>query len=102
MGRSELLVTKPGALTCTEAMLMKLPMVLVNTLPGQERVNAAYLMGLGCADEAKPEELAEKVKFILHDKSKREAMKDACRLVSPYSAKAVVKVLYDMVKTGDQ
>lgn len=102
MGRSELLVTKPGALTCTEAMLMKLPMVLVNTLPGQERANAAYLMGLGCADEAKPEELAEKVKFILHDKSKREAMKDACRLVSPYSAKAVVKVLYDMVKTGDQ
>lgn len=42
MGRCELLVTKPGALTCTEAIVMNKPMVLVNTLPGQERANAAF------------------------------------------------------------
>ena len=52
MGRCELLVTKPGALTCTEAIVMNKPMVLVNTLPGQERANAAVfkrtrLRGMG-------------------------------------------------------
>ena len=65
MGRCELLVTKPGALTCTEAIVMNKPMVLVNTLPGQERANAAFLSGLGCAEWVKRGELAETVRYIL-------------------------------------
>lgn len=53
MSKSELIVTKPGALTCTEALTMNLPMVLVNALPGQERPmhstwkNRDVLSGLG-------------------------------------------------------
>ena len=49
MSESELIVTKPGALTCTEALTMNLPMVLVNALPGQERANAQHLEEQGCA-----------------------------------------------------
>lgn len=70
MGRCELLVTKPGALTCTEAIVMNKPMVLVNTLPGQERANAAFLSGLGCAEWVKRGELAETVRYILANPEK--------------------------------
>lgn len=98
MQRAELLVTKPGALTCTEAMLMKLPMVLVNTLPGQERANASYLMNLGCAVSARYEELASVVKGILSDDAKKEKMKFACGASHKNSAREVAEVLYAMIE----
>ncbi|MDU2642968.1 MAG: glycosyltransferase [Negativicoccus succinicivorans] len=49
MARASLLVTKPGALTTTEAMTMHLPMLLVDAIPGQEEANAAHLEKIGCA-----------------------------------------------------
>lgn len=44
-----LLVTKPGALTCMEAVTIGLPMVFFNAIPGQEEENAALLERQGCA-----------------------------------------------------
>nr|AIA93347.1 CAZy families GT28 protein [uncultured Megamonas sp.] len=41
MAVSTLLVSKPGALTISEALAMELPMVLNEPIPGQERENAA-------------------------------------------------------------
>ena len=98
MARSEILVTKPGALTCTEAMVMHLPMVLVNTLPGQERANAMHMKNQGCADWVKRGELADTVRRILRDPALREKMADACGAVHPDSAKDVVDVLYGLLK----
>jgi putative glycosyltransferase len=102
MGRCELLVTKPGALTCTEAIVMNKPMVLVNTLPGQERANAAFLSGLGCAEWVKRGELAETVRYILANPEKRKQMENACGTSHMESAGEVVKILYDMVEKMDQ
>ena len=62
-------MTKPGALTCTEAMVMHLPMVLVNTLPGQERANAMHMKNLGCAEWVKRGELADSVRAIFVTRS---------------------------------
>lgn len=44
MAAADLLVTKPGALTVSEALSAGLPMVLVSPLPGQEEDNARYLV----------------------------------------------------------
>lgn len=49
MAVSDLIVTKPGGLTTSEAITMGLPMLLHNTLPGQEQDNASYLMRNGMA-----------------------------------------------------
>lgn len=49
MAQAELLVTKPGALTCSEALAAGLPMLLVNAIPGQEEDNAHYLHQHGAA-----------------------------------------------------
>lgn len=49
MAAADLLITKPGALTVSEALSAGLPMVLVSPLPGQEEDNAAYLVDRGAA-----------------------------------------------------
>jgi processive 1,2-diacylglycerol beta-glucosyltransferase len=53
MALSDLIVTKPGGLTVSEALALELPMMLYKPIPGQEQDNAAYLVGLGAAMEAK-------------------------------------------------
>lgn len=49
MAASDLIITKPGGLTTAEAITMELPMLLHNTLPGQEQDNASYLVRNGLA-----------------------------------------------------
>ena len=97
MARSELLVTKPGALTCNEALVMHLPMVLVNTLPGQERANAMHMKNQGCAEWVKRDELPSTVKHILTNPDLRLRMSKACGESLPDSESDVVRILYDMM-----
>lgn len=53
MALSDLIITKPGGLTSSEAVAMKLPMLLYRTLPGQEQDNVKFLVEAGVAVEAK-------------------------------------------------
>jgi processive 1,2-diacylglycerol beta-glucosyltransferase len=54
MSRSDIIVTKPGGLTTTEAILRGIPMLIPYTYPGQEESNAEFLeesgMGLRVQD----------------------------------------------------
>ena len=49
MDAADCIVTKPGGLTITEAMAKKLPMILVNPIPGQEERNVDFLVNNGVA-----------------------------------------------------
>lgn len=53
MAISDLIVTKPGGVTISEAMAMGLPMLLHHALPGQEQDNADFLKQAGVAIQAK-------------------------------------------------
>ncbi|MBU0503350.1 MAG: glycosyltransferase [Candidatus Omnitrophota bacterium] len=44
MAISTLLITKPGGMSLSEALVKKLPMVIVKPLPGQEANNTNYLL----------------------------------------------------------
>jgi processive 1,2-diacylglycerol beta-glucosyltransferase len=44
MHASDVLVSKPGGLTSSEALTAELPMILVRPLPGQEERNTRYLV----------------------------------------------------------
>ena len=46
---SDVMVTKPGGLSCAEAMAKGLPLVLTAAIPGQESRNAKVLHGMGAA-----------------------------------------------------
>lgn len=58
MDLSDLFVTKPGGLSCTEAMVKGLPMVLVAPIPGQEARNGRIIERFGAAVMAGPVEKA--------------------------------------------
>lgn len=41
---SDVIITKPGGLTITEAIIKELPMIITSILPGQEEKNAEFLL----------------------------------------------------------
>ncbi|MBW5448404.1 UDP-N-acetylglucosamine--LPS N-acetylglucosamine transferase [Cohnella sp. CFH 77786] len=47
MDVSDLLVTKPGGMTCTEGMAKGMPMLFYEPIPGQEEENAEYFITHG-------------------------------------------------------
>lgn len=49
MDAADILVTKPGGLTVSEALAKRLPMILMNPIPGQEERNSEFLLNNGIA-----------------------------------------------------
>lgn len=49
MAISDLIVTKPGGVTVTEALALSIPLILFRPLPGQEEDNARFLTRSGAA-----------------------------------------------------
>lgn len=49
MDAANLLVTKPGGMTCTEGMLKGIPMLFDSPIPGQEEENCRYFIERGYA-----------------------------------------------------
>jgi len=80
MSAADLLVTKPGGVTCAEALAMGLPMLLLDPLPGHEEENAAYLAGTGAAGVVTLERLAEAAdELLFRDPGRLSAMAAAAR-----------------------
>jgi processive 1,2-diacylglycerol beta-glucosyltransferase len=50
---SDVIITKAGGMTTAEALAKGLPMIIVDPIPGHERLNADYLVGEGAAVEIK-------------------------------------------------
>ena len=68
MGVADLLVSKPGGLTTSEALARGTPMVIVNPIPGQESRNSDFLLENGAAIKANTiATLAHKVTSLLRD-----------------------------------
>ena len=49
MDASDIIVTKPGGLTVSEAIAKRLPIILVDPIPGQEDRNREFLLNNGLA-----------------------------------------------------
>lgn len=96
MAAADLLITKPGGLTISEALSVHLPMLFYNPLPGQEEDNAAYLEQQGTAVWVrKQSQLTPIIQqlFQAHDKfffMKQQGEK----LRHPLAASQIVKLLY--------
>lgn len=76
MAAADLLVTKPGGLTVSEALASSLPMALINPIPGQEERNADFLLENGAAVKANsPAALTVKVESALSSPRKLADMR---------------------------
>jgi processive 1,2-diacylglycerol beta-glucosyltransferase len=58
MDASDLLITKPGGITCSEAIAKGIPMILLEPIPGQEEDNLQYLLEQRLGVAATPSENA--------------------------------------------
>ncbi len=75
MHASDVLLSKPGGLTSSEALAARLPMVLVRPLPGPEERNTRYLVERRAAVRASTErELAHAVGTLLTSVPQRGAI----------------------------
>lgn len=97
MAAAAVLVTKPGGMSCTEALASGLPQVLFNPIPGQEEDNAAAMVryGAGVMIESTDEILGETLK-ILTSKTHRRRMVEAARAAHrPRSAESASRLILD-------
>ena len=80
MEAADLLVTKPGGLTVSEALASGLPMVVFDAIPGQEEDNAHFLTARGMAEEVHSgTEAAEAIGRLMDCPGRLQAMQEACR-----------------------
>lgn len=49
MDAADIIITKPGGLTTSESLCKRLPMIIVNPIPGQEDRNTEFLLNQGAA-----------------------------------------------------
>lgn len=50
MDVSDLLISKPGGMTCTEGMVKRIPMLFYDPIPGQEEANCEFFVNHGFAE----------------------------------------------------
>lgn len=91
MHAADVLVSKPGGLTCAEALCAELPMVLFKPLPGQEERNTRCLTEHGAAVRARTaSEIAAHVEDLLRNPERRIAMRAAMATLRRPRASAVL------------
>ncbi len=89
MAMSDLMVSKPGGVTTSEALAAELPLVLVSPVPGQEEENVSYLTQLGAAVvAATPAEVHRAVLDLVTHPDRLEQMRDAAHRVGRAGAAA--------------
>ena len=80
MQASDIIITKPGGLTVTEALACNIPMAVFDAIPGQEEENADFLLKHNMAVRISDgDSCREAIVELLKDREKLEDMKEACK-----------------------
>lgn len=79
MHASDLLVTKPGGLTVSEALACSVPLAVFDAIPGQEEDNADFLLNYNMAVKLEPDtDCGDVIRSLLEDSRKLDAMRSNC------------------------
>jgi 1,2-diacylglycerol 3-beta-galactosyltransferase len=95
MGAADILVTKAGPGTITEALNAGLPMILYSRLPGQEEGNVTYVTSEGAGIWAPEPHLVVQAlrQWIDHPELRHKAARACRRLARPHSAHEIARIL---------
>ena len=98
MSVSDLIITKAGGLTVTEALTRHLPLVIFKPIPGQEEENAHFLQRIGAGNVADTEEkLAELLEFFLSSPKEIVKMREKAATALPgHSAERAVEKMLEL------
>ena len=96
---ADVVVSKAGGLTCSEALVKRTPLVVFKPTPGQEVANARYLESGGAAVLAdSAEDVAACVATWLADPERRERVREAAgRLAAPQAAATIARRVLEAI-----
>lgn len=90
MAVSDLVITKPGGLTTSEALALGKPLFVLNPIPGQEAANSDFLLQNGAALKAnRMEDLPFRLDKLLGSARLAEMAGAAKRLGRPHAAQQI-------------
>jgi len=95
MAGGAVLVTKPGGMSCTEALASRLPQVLFHPIPGQEEDNAAAIVRYGAGVMAREaSDILGQTFKILTSANQRDQMVEAAKAAhKPQSARSAASLI---------
>jgi processive 1,2-diacylglycerol beta-glucosyltransferase len=101
MEAADLVITKAGGLTVSEALSRGTPMIIYMPIPGQEERNSDYLLEQGAAVKAKGLETIDyKVKELLTAPERLSRMRQAAEAIArPNAARDVVRLAIELTST---
>lgn len=102
MSVSDCIITKPGGLTVSEALVKKLPLILIKPIPGQEERNTEFLLNSGAAlKSSSTYDVDECVYQLLRNDVQRERMCETMNLLIPKNAtENLCNYIMDIKKDG--
>jgi processive 1,2-diacylglycerol beta-glucosyltransferase len=96
MAISNLIVTKPGGLTTSEALALGKPLMILDPIPGQEAANSDFLLERGAAIKLnRVEDLPYRLEEFLGHKKLLQMGKAAARLGRPHAAQDVCEAVLE-------
>ncbi|MFA6356399.1 MAG: glycosyltransferase [Candidatus Omnitrophota bacterium] len=100
MDASDVMISKPGGLSISEAMVKGVPVIVNTFIPGQEENNLMFLekAGVGVGTKTIPETL-EKLEYLFRHKELLDAMRSkAKQLGKPSSAGDIVVLVLETIE----
>ncbi|WML36577.1 glycosyltransferase [Clostridium sp. OS1-26] len=103
MQACDLLLTKPGGLTITEALICEIPLGLFSPIPGQEEKNAQFLLKHNLAVNLTDiNNCNEIIEDLLDSHEKLELMKENCKKFSkPCSGNDIYKLMRLLIENNN-
>lgn len=102
MHASDLIVTKPGGLTVSEALACNLPMAVFNAIPGQEEDNANFLKAndMGVKID-KNTDFPKFISDLIREKHQLEQMRKSCeKFDKSKSSEKIVELMKELIKNN--
>jgi processive 1,2-diacylglycerol beta-glucosyltransferase len=95
MAGGTVLATKPGGMSCTEALASKLPQVLYHPIPGQEEDNAAAMVryGAGVMVRETSQILGQTLKILTSPDHRHKMVEAAKAAHRPHSARSAASLI---------
>src|SRR5947209_20205570 len=94
MAVADLIITKPGGLTTSEALAMGKPLFILNPIPGQEAANSDFLLERGAATKVnRLEDLPFRLEQLIGSKKLKEMTDAARKLGHPTAAQEVCRAV---------
>jgi processive 1,2-diacylglycerol beta-glucosyltransferase len=101
MAIADLIITKPGGLTSSEALAMGKPLFILNPIPGQEAANSDFLLERGAAVKVnRVEDLPYRIERLLGTPKLAEMEAAAKALGRPAAAKTICQEVMKRVASS--